>query len=97
MGLRRQFDCDRIARAYFPVRHHDRHHAGLVDDFAVIVAPDRGAHQSRFDDVELDAGTAQTSDFHDRGIAEHQPRPSGRPRRSMPRVVTFSPIWPAAT
>ncbi len=75
MWLRRQLDGNGITGPYLAVRHYDRHYTGLVDDLAVIVAPECGAHQTRLDDIELDAGATQAGDFNNRNVADHQPRP----------------------
>ena len=78
-----------------PAVSDDAHDAGLADQVALGVAVEHGGHQPRLDAVELVARVAQAGDLDDRLVAEAQARPGRQPSRSTPRVVTFSPIWPA--
>ena len=64
---------------------------------AVLVAADDLLQQAVLEAVDLEAGVAEPGDLDDRLRAYAQQVPMGRPSRSMPCVVTFSPSCPGAT
>src|SRR5205823_3788974 len=53
----------------------DAHDAGLANEPALLIAPQRGGHQAWLNLIELRAGVAQTSHLDHRGVAEVQACP----------------------
>ena len=99
MRLRRQLDADRIAGLHLAAGQRPLAITpALRTSVALLVALERRGHQPRLDPVQLLARVAQAGHLDHRlarrGAAA---RPAGRPSRSTPRVVTFSPICPAPT
>jgi hypothetical protein len=69
----RWFDFDRIAWPYFAAGYDDGHDAGLADQVAVLVAPERCRHQPDLDAVQLCAGITQPGYLDNCRRAQMQP------------------------
>src|SRR6266699_1778249 len=97
MRCRRQLDENRVARPHLAFCQDDGHDAGLADESPVFISPQHCGHQPWLEAVQLEAGVPQTSTSTTAVLPKRKRVPVGSPSRSMPRVVTFSPICPADT
>jgi hypothetical protein len=74
VGLRRQFDLDRIPGSNLSGSEDDAHDAGFEDWVSLLVAAQNRRHQTRPVGVQLPARIPEASHAYDCGITNVKPR-----------------------
>jgi hypothetical protein len=93
----RHLDADGVARSNHSSGEYDCHGASDTNDVPFAVPVAQQFHEPVLELVDLDARIAETSQLDRCVRAECRIEPAGSESMSMPRVVTFSSSWSAAT
>ena len=97
MRVRRQHHVDWVARANQPARSNDRHDPRFSNDLALRSAIEHGRQQARPEPFDLSAGITQSVTDSTTSAPMRSRVSRGRPSRSRPSVVMFSPRSAAVT